>query len=592
MSNAPSSLSPDVADPTRSDRDASPSSTVVERRISTGRRSSDRALRAARQVDEDDQLAPYGPAILAVRWATTVACIALSWQALAAPDFSVVPWTAAVLANTAIRTISPLRYDSTSRATLNLLLEVGFHLLAVAATGFWESPLVLSLVNAVMVAAFARGFAFGTRIATANAVALSTSVFVQSTPSYDDLELAARWTTVLVLVGIIAGYGRRLASEAAKRHNQALDRLSRLTDANALLSSLHRVAQTLPSSLDSNEVLDSTIARLRGILAFDSAVILTTDDVDHLFTVSRRSGVRSADRYRRHDLPEHARRALSNKTIVAVDVGSTPERGELHPDAEYALAVPLLAQDEVVGVLIVERHTRQEFSERDLEVVQAFIEPTALAIDNARWFARIRTVGADEERNRIARDLHDRIGQALAFLAFELDRVVRMDEHDEPVGEALQELRGSLRDVVAEVRDTLSDLRTDVDTDSDFASTIAEFAERVMTRSDLAITIDAESSARLPIRQEREMWRIAQEALINTERHADASQVSITWRCNGTTAELNVTDDGRGFEAGSGRADSYGMLGMRERAASIGAGLNVISRIGEGTSVRCSLEER
>ncbi len=592
MSNAPASVTPDdLVEPPTDAASAQPEALVAERRLTSGRRSSDRAVRTPTVVD-DDQLAPFGPAILAVRWATTVACIALSWRALSTPDFTIVPWTAAVLANTAIRTLTPLRYDSSNRATLNLLLEVGFHLLAVAATGFGESPLVLSLVNAVIIAAFARGFAFGTRIAAATAVALSTPALLQSTPTFDDVVLAARWTTVLVLVGIIAGYGRRLSSEAAQRHSIALDRLSRLTDANGLLTSLHRVAQTLPSSLDSNEVLDSTLVRLRAIIDFDSAVILTTDDVDHLFTVARRSGVRPQERFRRNELPRHAQRALVNRTIIAVGLGDTDDSQRLHTSAVHSLAVPMFAQDDVVGVLVVERHEDTAFNERDLEVVQSFIEPTALAIDNARWFARIRTVGADEERTRIARDLHDRIGQALAFLAFELDRVVRMDDQEQPVGEALAELRGSLRDVVAEVRDTLSDLRTDVDTDSDFGSTIAEFADRVTARSGLNITIDASSDARLPIRQEREMWRIAQEALINVERHADAREVSITWRCNGTTAELDVTDDGRGFEAGAGRVDSYGMLGMRERAASIGAGLEVISRIGEGTSVRCSLEER
>jgi signal transduction histidine kinase len=88
------------------------------------------------------------------------------------------------------------------------------------------------------------------------------------------------------------------------------------------------------------------------------------------------------------------------------------------------------------------------------------------------------------------------------------------------------------------------------------------------------------------------MWRIAQEALINVERHADASQVTITWTCDGTTAALAISDNGRGIPDGhKGRIDSYGVLGMRERAASIGASLEMISHPGEGTTVRCCLEQ-
>ena len=88
------------------------------------------------------------------------------------------------------------------------------------------------------------------------------------------------------------------------------------------------------------------------------------------------------------------------------------------------------------------------------------------------------------------------------------------------------------------------------------------------------------------------MWRIAQEAVTNAERHADATVLRVTWTCNGGAAELEITDDGRGFERGrAGRIDSYGILGMRERAASIGASLDIVSKPGSGTVVRCRLDE-
>ena len=73
----------------------------------------------------------------------------------------------------------------------------------------------------------------------------------------------------------------------------------------------------------------------------------------------------------------------------------------------------------------IEHADAHHFTGRDVELLAGFVEPAALAIDNARWFGRLRTVGADEERTRIARDLHDRIGQSLAYLAFELDRIVK-----------------------------------------------------------------------------------------------------------------------------------------------------------------------
>jgi signal transduction histidine kinase len=199
-------------------------------------------------------------------------------------------------------------------------------------------------------------------------------------------------------------------------------------------------------------------------------------------------------------------------------------------------------------------------------------------------------VGADEERTRIARDLHDRIGQSLAYLAFELDRIVTKEQGGDEIGGELEHLRDDVRGVIREVRDTLYDLRTDVTDAQDMAATLEAYVARVRERSPLTIDLYCDRSARLPLLQEREMWRIAQEALANVERHSGATAVRVLWRCNGESAALEITDNGRGFPIGrAGRLDSYGILGMRERASSIGATLELTSKPEKGTRVRCSL---
>jgi signal transduction histidine kinase len=152
------------------------------------------------------------------------------------------------------------------------------------------------------------------------------------------------------------------------------------------------------------------------------------------------------------------------------------------------------------------------------------------------------------------------------------------------------QLRNDVRGVIGEVRDTLYDLRTDVSEDAGLAQTVEAFANRLMERTDLEINLYCDSGPRLPILQEREMWRIAQEALVNVERHANARRVDVRWRCDGRSAAIEIADDGDGFPPGkAGRLDSYGMLGMRERASSIGATLDVLSAPGRGTVVRCVL---
>jgi signal transduction histidine kinase len=147
--------------------------------------------------------------------------------------------------------------------------------------------------------------------------------------------------------------------------------------------------------------------------------------------------------------------------------------------------------------------------------------------------------------------------------------------------------------VIGEVRDTLYDLRTDVSADQGIPDTVQAFLDRVAERSGLEAHLRSQETARLPILQERELWRIAQEAVTNVERHAEAQHVTVTWRCDGARATLEVADDGKGFPVGdAGRLDSYGILGMRERAASIGAQLHLESRPGRGTRVRCTIDAR
>lgn len=549
----------------------------------------------SRPSKDDDLLTPYAPAILAVRWATTMVSLTLAFGAFANADMSVVPWAALVLLNTAFRTLSPLRYVPTTRALIPLLFEVGLHVLVLAATGYWNSPLVFSLVNAIIIGGFARGFGFGVRIGAASAIALSLPTLDAAGWATDAWTLSAQWTVVLLLVGIVAGYGRRISGEANLQTTIALDRLTQLADANALLFNLHRVAQTLPASLDLEEVLESTVVRLRNLFFNDGSVIFTVEEADGTWTAAKTAGLPVPDEIALGDLPPAVRSAVLLRQVVLVDAGRDEHletAGQfLRDSSRSALYAPLMARGSLVGLVAIEHRDPGRFDERDREVLASFVDPVALAIDNARWFSRLRTVGADEERTRIARDLHDRIGQSLAYLGFELDRIVRRHDAEEEVGTELRQLRSDLRDVVTEVRDTLYDLRTDVDDSSGFASTVEEFAGRVSDRSDVEIHLDCDDGARLPILQEREMWRIAQEALVNVERHSRASRASVTWRCDGTNAVLEITDNGEGFSADAGRVDSYGVLGMRERASSIGATLELTSSPGEGTTVRCSLEQ-
>lgn len=541
-------------------------------------------------LDSFDRLEPFAPAIVAIRWSTAALSVALAAPEIADGNGLMLFWSAVVLAYAALRTISPIRYRGNVRSVAEVIGEAVLHMLVLATTGYWESPFVFTLVTAVTVAGFARGFGFALRIAAVSAVSVTIPYLSPEDASTDDFLLSVRTSAVLLLIAAVSGWARRISGEADRQRALVLHRLDRLSDANALLANLHRVAQTLPASLDIDEVLETTLSRLRGLVEFDVVVVAALDDTDAGWDVLYTAGCRTGPRIERGALLPAATRAVQSRQVVWVRDHAAEDEIGFGKRCTTGMYAPLPARGEIMGVLALERNGGEPFNERDLRVLSGFAEPTGLAIDNARWFARLRTVGADEERTRIARDLHDRIGQSLAYLAFEIDRIVTANDRGDAVAADLDHLRSDVRGVIGEVRDTLYDLRTDVSEHNDLASTIEQYATRVRERSKLDVELLLERRHRLPILQERELWRICQEAVTNVERHAAAGRLRIEWRCDGRTAELEVRDDGRGFPVGNaGRLDSYGILGMRERASSIGATLDIQSSPGEGAALRCTL---
>ncbi len=542
-------------------------------------------------ADGTDRIAAFSSLVTAIRVATIAISLLLAMDR-GDLSTSMRVWTAIIVGYAVFRAFKPIRYTDDLESLLLLLAEIALHVLAIEFTGGWESPLVFTLLTPVALAGLAKGFGFGLRIAIVILLAVSFPFVAEATDRREALLQSASWSVIVLIVAVISGYARRISGEALRERELALDRLSRLSDANNLLFSLHRVTQTLPASLDLDDVLDSTVSRMRSLVGYDAIAVLLFDETDASWQVARHQGLHLPDRLGPTELPVGLRRALAvNRPIYLPDLPS--EGGGFSDRAGSGIYTVMPARGSVIGLLAIEHGDLDHFTARDLELIEGFVAPASLAVDNARWFARLRTVGADEERTRIARDLHDRIGQSLAYLAFELDRIVERDVAGEPITEEIGNLREDVRGVIREVRDTLYDLRTDVSETVGLAEVLEHYAARVSERSGINILVDADHEARLPLLQEREMWRIAQEALANVERHANATAVRVLWRCDGRRALIDITDNGVGYEQGrAGRLDSYGVLGMRERAASIAASLEMVSAPGRGTKVRCVVDPR
>ena len=534
---------------------------------------------------EEDLLGDFAPLVVVIRWATIA--IGLAYAVAGDPSLADLVGAAVLAVHALFRTIRPLRYYRDNLLSLLMVLaEVGLTLGVVVATGYWRSAYVLALANAIVAAGFARGFGFAIRTAVTAVLAVAIPFHLRDTDAAFDLTL--QWGGELLLVALVAGYARRLFREAEERTSEALDRMRDLSEANQLLHQLHGVAQRLPASLDLDEVMASTVEHVRTLFPVDVVAVVLWDEGAVCWRLGAAEGARLPRTYRHEDLPAPLRRAVTTGQATIYNSLDGNDADGLGPRSALGAYAPLRSREQVIGVLVAECHPGGSLGPREVELLTGVADQAALAIDNARWFGRLRTVGADEERTRIARDLHDRVGQSLAYLAFELDRIERQAAGT-PLAAELDRLRQDVRRVVGEVRDTLYDLRTDVSEDDDLTSTLAAYLQRVHDRSHLEVDFQHHTMRRPPLLVERELWRIAQEAVTNAERHAAAKRLAVRWELTNGEAVLEVRDDGKGLPD-EPRDGGYGLLGMRERADAIGARLEVSSTEGRGTTVRCTVK--
>ena len=203
-----------------------------------------------------------------------------------------------------------------------------------------------------------------------------------------------------------------------------------------------------------------------------------------------------------------------------------------------------------------------------------------------------RLVEAEEaERRRLARELHDRVGQSLSALSMNLDLAL--------ASAVVPEVRSRLRDSITLVDSTLetienvmADLRPPLLEEYGLGAAFARHAEDFSRRTGIAVVFADEAKERarsLRLETAVALFRIAQEALNNVAKHAGAKQVRVTLAMDGLDAVVSVIDDGRGFDpATAARSERFGMRTMRERAEAVGGRIDVFSSPGNGTSVMAS----
>ncbi len=509
-----------------------------------------------------------------LRWgAVLVGLVFAAQRAVGEGELRIVGTVAVAIFITSWRTINPLVLGSKSKIWLTNSL--GDVVVLAAAMGLREglsNPLVGTLFVAVAVASFGWGIRRGA-IAACLALVVSTLVLRFG----GDLFVWPSPVAITALAGatILPGVALDRLLEIEARRRVLVDQRDKLSQTNQLLEVLNDLARTLPSSLDLNDVVSSTRRELLETFEADRAAMLIFED--GTWAPLFQDGFDLAPEVAETDLPEILKHAAQSVDPVRVDDLST-----VSERSGSGLYVRLVAQSVDVGLIALEHKESERFTSRDAELLEGMSEVLGLTLANARSFNRLRSLTAAEERSKIARDLHDRLGQYLTYIAIELERI----NANSPSVD-LKVLHEDVQGAVAEFRDTLLELRAEVSVHRPLSTVLAEVTDRFSKRSELDVVLSVpDPTERLPGRVENEFLRIAQEALTNVEKHAMAAKVQISWSIADGLGVLVVQDDGRGFDPAKGiRGNAFGLVGMRERAASVGALLTISSKPGEGTAI-------
>jgi signal transduction histidine kinase len=449
----------------------------------------------------------------------------------------------------------------------------------------WSTPGAVAIVPIAVVAVLLGRPADGAQVAAFGALAIGALhlSISGSSPDRTDLAVAVAWCLALAAVVIVARAWRDALDRAATHDaSSSPRRADRVAEANTLLTALRQVTRDLPSSLDLDDVVDTTLTRIGSLVPNDTLALYLRRD-DGSFELLRSRGHRTPSAISHHVTFGSVRSALEERRTVRS--GALEPGAGLAPTSRSALVTALRSGTTVVGLLVIESDQPDGQSVAHAEIVHGIAQPFGTAIENSRMFRQLRSTTVSEERRRIARDLHDQVGSSLALVGFEVDRARQMAERGEPVVQLLDELRLHVTAVIGEIRETLHDLRTDVDDASDLPTVLRRHLDRVAERRGLATAVTGTSETRPPRQVERELWQIALEAITNVERHARATRLEVTYTAIDGLVRLEVLDDGIGLNTDASGTDRYGMVGMRERTESIGATLRVTSAPDRGTRI-------
>ena len=357
------------------------------------------------------------------------------------------------------------------------------------------------------------------------------------------------------------------------------------------LDALREITSQILVGSDAESQLSGIAEHARDLAGADSATILTTSATPGQLVVGAAVGANAAQ-VRGQSVP--SANSLSGEVMrsgqplltddAAGHSGSYQpvlRRGRVGP----AIFVPLRVRGRATGTLMVaNRKGGRRFDQRTVRLVETFADQASVAMEYAGAQARIRRLGLMEERERIAKELHDGVIQSLFAVGMGLQGTALMTGSSEQAGR-IEGAVGELDKVIRDLRNYIFGLRPGILADRQLDDALRVLGEEVQARwgAKVVVDVDPELAASLSSRS-HEIVQLTREALSNVVRHANAKHSKVQLVRTGRNAVLVIEDDGSGFDARRS-FNGNGLRNMRERASSLGGALKISSN-GRGTSLR------
>ena len=404
----------------------------------------------------------------------------------------------------------------------------------------------------------------------------------------------------------LAGAFNRMSAELRTLYGD-LER--KVEDRTRELSTLNTIANVVSRSLELEEILAAALAKTLEMLELEAgAAYCIGEDGKTLNLIAHhglsRRAVAAARQLplgvvaNRDPMLPHGPRIRSVEEYPASQLRESLGR----EGWRSIITVPLVAKDEVVGVMSLRAHTPRRISPEERPLLAAIGQQIGMAVENALLYQRAEASATMAERTRLARELHDSVTQTL-FSASLIAGVVPLVWEEDPREGARQlgELQQLTRGALAEMRTLLLELRPEALAGASLPDLLQQLAEAFGGRARIPVTLSIDGD-KACFEQGPELkiafYRITQEGLNNVAKHSGASQVRLTLRATdgegqparapGEVAQiaLSLCDDGIGFAPDRVSQDHLGLRIMHERAETVGASLAIESQPGRGTQIR------